>query len=291
MTRLLWRAHDPGAVTPPGSRFCTPTDPATRNDTALQGEEELGRVYDSILEARFDQVDAELQARVRPGPGEACDVLAATALWWRILLDPDSRALDDEFSTRGRARHSHQRRVDRARRRTTQRPGSTWAAPTPRGCSGACCVTPSWQPHATASASSRRSNAPSSSAPDLDDAYFGIGMYQVLRRRRAGGSEVSAVPAAAARWRSRSGPRADAPRAQPRAALQGEADYQLHVIYLWYEESTDRALELLRDLEKEYPANPLFLSSIAEIQDTYLHDITASLAPGGRCWTWPAIGA
>ena len=28
--------------------------------------------------------------------------------------------------------------------------------------------------------------------------------------------------------------------------LQGEADYQLHVIYLWYERQTPRALQLLR---------------------------------------------
>ena len=26
-------------------------------------------------------------------------MLEATALWWRIQLDPDSRALDEEFST------------------------------------------------------------------------------------------------------------------------------------------------------------------------------------------------
>jgi predicted Zn-dependent protease len=60
--------------------------------------------------------------------------------------------------------------------------------------------------------------------------------------------------------------------------LQGEADYQLHLIYLWYEERTDRALELLRGLQRQYPANPLFLVRIAEIQDTYEHDLTGSLA-------------
>ena len=73
-------------------------------------------------------------------------------------------------------------------------------------------------------------------------------------------------------------------RARNRGRLiRGEADYQLHVIYLWYEESADRALELLRGLEKEYPTNPLFPMSIADIQDTYLHDTTASLA------TWRTI--
>ena len=31
--------------------------------------------------------------------GPACDVLTATAIWWKILLDPESRELDDEFSS------------------------------------------------------------------------------------------------------------------------------------------------------------------------------------------------
>jgi hypothetical protein len=37
------------------------------------------------------------------------------------------------------------------------------------------------------------------------------------------------------------------------------------------------ALELLRELQKRYPNNPLFLSQIAEIEDVYVHDIAASL--------------
>ena len=65
--------------------------------------------------------------------------------------------------------------------------------------------------------------------------------------------------------------------------LQGEADYQLHVIYLWYERQTPRALQLLQSLHERYPANPLFLAQIAEIQDVYQHDVTASLA------TWRAL--
>src|SRR6478736_2160212 len=65
----------------------------------IRGVDGLARAYDFILEARFDQVDAELRRACGPAPPEACDVLAATALWWRILLDPLNRALDDEFST------------------------------------------------------------------------------------------------------------------------------------------------------------------------------------------------
>ncbi len=60
--------------------------------------------------------------------------------------------------------------------------------------------------------------------------------------------------------------------------LQGEADYQLSIIYLWYENQTPHAINLLQALHEQYPGNPLFLSQIAHIQDAYQHDITASLA-------------
>ena len=65
----------------------------------LRGADALARVYDVILDARFDQVDAELRRACGPAPAEACDVLEATAIWWRILLDPESRALDAVFAT------------------------------------------------------------------------------------------------------------------------------------------------------------------------------------------------
>jgi hypothetical protein len=58
----------------------------------LRGVEGLARAYDYILDARFDQADVELGRACGPAPREACDVLTATALWWRILLDPDSLA-------------------------------------------------------------------------------------------------------------------------------------------------------------------------------------------------------
>ena len=65
---------------------------------ALRGEDGLVRAYDFILEARFDQVDAELRRACGPAPAEACNVLEATAMWWRIQLDTESHALDDEFT-------------------------------------------------------------------------------------------------------------------------------------------------------------------------------------------------
>ena len=65
--------------------------------------------------------------------------------------------------------------------------------------------------------------------------------------------------------------------------VRSEVDYQLHVLYLWYEKRPDRAIELLRDLQKRHPANPHFPQLIAETQDHYQHDETASLR------TWRAL--
>lgn len=277
MTRLLWALTILALVTPPGIPVSARQQiPPTRNDTALQGEEELGRVYESILEARFDQVDAELKRACGPAPAEACDVLAATAIWWRILLDPESRALDDEFSSA----------VERAIRTNEE-----WTKRSPDDAEawfylgGAYAARVQWRVLRGAKLAAARDGKrikealerATELAPDLDDAYFGIGLYRYY-------ADVAPATAKFLRFLlllpggDREAGLEQMLRARNRGRLiKGEAEYQLHVIYLWYEESTDRALELLRDLEKEYPTNPLFLSSIAEIQDTYLHDITASL--------------
>src|SRR5258706_235733 len=95
--------------------FLSAAAAAPRSARPIRGIEGLARAYDFSLEARFDQVDAELRRACGPAPPEACDVLGATALWWRILLDPESRALDDEFSTAvDRAIESTEAWTDRA---------------------------------------------------------------------------------------------------------------------------------------------------------------------------------
>jgi len=54
--------------------------------------------------------------------------------------------------------------------------------------------------------------------------------------------------------------------------LEGEADYQLHWLYLWYEHKAEGALSLLRRLDARYPSNPIFMQRIAEVQHEYFHD-------------------
>ena len=261
---------------PSGRGRPAPPPPAPDRPSLIRGEESLARAYDFILDARFDQVDAELHRACGPAPPEACDVLSATALWWRILIDPLNRSLDDEFSTA----------VDRAIRTTED-----WTERAPDDAEawfylgGAYAARVQWrvlreERVAAARDGKRIKQALERSielSPGLEDAYFGIGLYQyyadvapaaakVLRffLMLPGGDKTEGL---AQMLRARNGGR----------LLQGEADYQLHLIYLWYEHQPARALDLLRGLQKHYPGNPSFLALIADIQDTYLHDVTASL--------------
>jgi Tetratricopeptide repeat len=259
---------------PPSGRG-RPAPPPDR-PALIRGEEPLARAYDFILDARFDQVDAELRRACGPAPPEACDVLAATALWWRILLDPLNRSLDDEFSTS----------VDHAIQVTED-----WTERAPDDAEawfylgGAYAARVQWrvlrEERVAAARDGKRIKQALERAielsPGLEDAYFGIGLYQyyadvapaaakVLRffLMLPGGDKTEGL---AQMLRARNGGR----------LLQGEADYQLHLIYLWYEHQPARALELLRGLQNHYPGNPLFPALIADVQDTYLHDVTASL--------------
>jgi hypothetical protein len=242
----------------------------------LRGEDGLVRAYEFILEARFDQVDAELRRACGPAPIEACHVLDATALWWRIQLDPDNRVLDPEFTA------SVERAIRAAEAWTERAPQDAEAWFYLGGAYGARVQ---WRVLRGEKIAAARDGKRIKEAleravslePGLDDAYFGLGMYKYY---------ADVAPAAARVLRFLlllpGGDRDEGLREMLRARsrgrlLQGEADYQLHVIYLWYEHQTRRAIELLRGLQARYPGNPLYLMQIAQIQDSYEHDITASL--------------
>jgi tetratricopeptide (TPR) repeat protein len=263
-------------LAPAWQRRPVPPVPAAQAAHTFVGEEGLIRSYDLILDARFDDVAASLRRACGPAPPEACQVLEATALWWQIQLDPDSLALDSAFSTS----------VDRA-----IQSAEAWIARAPESdeawfyLGGAYAARVQWRVLRAERLAAARDGKRIKEAlehalvlnPDLDDAYFGIGMYQYY---------ADVAPAAARFLRfllllpggDREEGLAQMLRARSRGRLlQGEADYQIHIIYLWYEQETERAIELLRGLAKRYPENPLFPWQIAEIQDTYQHDITASL--------------
>jgi tetratricopeptide (TPR) repeat protein len=271
--------------------------PRARARPDIRGIDELAGVYDAILDARFDQVDAELRRACGsgppdtsslprwgggPAPPEACAVLSATALWWRILLDPDSRALDAEFSIA----------ADHAIRAT-----EAWTVRSPESAEswfylgGAYAARVQWRVLRNEKLAAARDGKSIKLALEralaldasLEDAYFGVGMYKYY-------ADVAPTAAKILRFLlllpggDRKEGLAQMLRARTRGRLlQGEADYQLHIVYLWYERQTPRALELLHSLHDRHPANPLFLAQIAEIQDRYQHDVTASLA------TWRSL--
>ena len=243
---------------------------------ALRGEDGLVRAYEFILEARFDQVDAELRRACGPAPPEACDVLEATALWWRIQLDPASHALDPAFIA------SVERAIRTAEAWIERAPDSAEAWFYLGGAYGARVQ---WRvlrgEKVAAARDGKRIKEAMDRAialePGMDDAYFGLGMYKYY---------ADVAPAAARVLRFLlllpGGDRKEGLREMLRARsrgrlVAGEADYQLHIIYLWYERQTRRAIELLYALQARFPGNPLYLTQIAEIQDTYDHDVVASL--------------
>jgi hypothetical protein len=59
---------------------------------------QLAPTYELILDTRFEQADQALRA-CAPAPAEACRVLQASALWWRILQNPNDTAYDQTFRT------------------------------------------------------------------------------------------------------------------------------------------------------------------------------------------------
>ena len=243
----------------------------------LTGRAALVKVYDAILDADFDEAEAQLAKACPPGPREACDVLAATATWWRILLDPDSRALDRRFNNE----------TDKAIAST-----EAWVARDPKNAEahfyagGAYAARVQWRVLRNEKIAAARDGKRIKQAleraieldPELDDAYFGIGLYQYY---------ADVAPAAAKMFRFLlmlpGGDKKEGLARMRRARasgelLRGEADYQLQIIYLWYEKRVDVAAELLEQLHDRYPGNPLFSFELADVNDRYRHDIAATLS-------------
>lgn len=250
--------------------------PAVRGLSAAPA---LARVYDAIFDARFDEARTLQQEACGPAPEEACLVLDAVALWWQIQLDPLNPARDAAFESRVEAA------IAAAEAWTVREPtrAETWFY-----LSGAYGARVQWralrrEPFGAARDGKRIKDALERALaldPAMQDAYFGIGLYHYY-------ADVAPAAVKMLRWllllpggdrhrglqemlRARSGGQ----------IVRDEADYQLHLVYLWYEKQPRRALELLAGLRARHPRNPHFLHVTADIEDVYLHDPKASL----RSW-------
>jgi tetratricopeptide (TPR) repeat protein len=244
---------------------------------ALTEAPRLAAVYDAILDARFENVDVLLKQTCPPAPEGACLVLGVVSLWWQIQINPESRALDSRFRELAAAAIA----ANEAWTRREPQRAEAWfylaAAHGPRV---------QWRVLRGERLGAARDGKRIKDAleralqldPSVHDAYFGIGLYHYY---------AAVAPAAAKllRWllflpggNREMGLREMQQARDKGELLRGEADFQLHVVYLWYERRTGDALNLLERLDARYPNNPLFLQMIAEIRDTYLHDHAASAA-------------
>jgi tetratricopeptide (TPR) repeat protein len=251
--------------------------PAAAQD--LTGETQLRRVYDAIFDARFDDVPPLLARTCPPAPSEACQLLEAVNVWWQIQLDPTSLARDTQFQSRIDAAVAS---AEAWTRRDPER-AEAWFY-----LGGAYGARAQWKVLRRERLSAARDGKRIKEAleraltldPRLQEAYFGIGLYHYY-------ADVAPTAAKMLRWLlllpggDKAQGMQEMLRARQHAQLFGdEADYQLHVIYLWYEKQPQRALELLTNLRDRHPRNPLFPQLIAQVQDVYLHDLSASL----RTW-------
>jgi hypothetical protein len=250
--------------------------PAAARASLTEGPR-LAAIYDAILAADFPRADAQLRESCPPAPAEACATLEAAARWWQIHINPES-PLDDQRFTDAAARAI---KVNDAWTRREPANAEAWFY-----LAGAYGPLVQWKILRGERVSAARDGARIKAAleralkldPTLVDAHFGIGLYHYY-------AAVAPAYAKMLRWllllpggnrelglREMIEARADG------ELLKGEADYQLHFVYLWYENRPQDAIALLESLEARYPTNPLFLQRIAEATDTYLHDSRASAA-------------
>lgn len=255
----------------------TPRLHAAPVHTSLTGIAELRPIYDLILDSRLGQADRALQDACGPAPVGACKVLLATVTWWRILLNPNDTSHDAELTTRVDAA------IDECTRWTESDEGraEAWFY-----LGAAYGVRVSFRVQRGERLAAARDGKRIKEAlerataldPGLADARFGVGLYKyyadiapaaakVLRflLMLPGGDRVEGLE--------------DMEAVHERGVLlQGEADYQLHWIYLWYENEPKRAYALLRSLRERYPGNPHFVERLADVDDRYFHDAGAALA-------------
>ena len=253
--------------------------PSAQVSGGLTGAAQINRVYDAILDARFGDVPALLTETCPPAPRQVCGLLDTVALWWQIQLDPDNTSRDALFQSKVDASIAA---MDAWTRAEPRRAEAWFYLGGAYGARGQHRVL-RHQVLSAARDGKRIKEALERSLsldPDLKDAYFGIGLYHYY---------ADVAPAAAKLLRFLlllpGGDRTEGLQEMLRARnggqlLRSEADYQLHIIYIWYEHEPLKAIELVNGLRARYPHNPHFPQVVAEIQDVYLHDLTASL----RSW-------
>ena len=265
-----------------------------RNNAAAdrhhRGTPRVARAYDLILNADFEGLARALPSTCPPAPAVVCLGLEALSLWWQIQLDPESLRLDAPLVAKVNAAIAEAERMTKAE---PQRAEAWFYLGAAYG------VRAQFRVHRVerlaAARDGKRIKASLERAlaldPDMYDAEFGIGMYRYY-------ADIAPAVFRFLRWLLLlpGGDRVDGLRQLERAAtrgvlVRGEALYQIHVLYLWYEKKWPEALEIIRTLQARYPRNPLFRQIEAEILDVYFHDAAASLTASEQLLALAASGA
>jgi hypothetical protein len=231
----------------------------------------VARVYDRILDADFDTLPPRLAETCPPAPAEACLMLDAVARQWRVLIDPADPSLLPPFTL------AAERAITESQAWTTREPerAEAWFYLGGAYAARAQLRVLRKEPLAAARDGKRIKEALERGLrldPALEDAKFGIGMYRYY---------ADVAPAALRLLRfllllpggNRSEGLQQMIDARDRGqVLRGEADYQLHLVYLWYEKRPGDALAIVRSLQRRYPRNPLFYLLEADVLHTYFND-------------------
>ena len=236
----------------------------------------LVKAYDLILEARFDEAEQQLKSACPPAPQPACEVIGAVNDYWRLLLNPEDTSRDAVLLARINGA------IDAAEAWVAREPKRAEAWFYLGGAYGTRVLLRGQRGQYLAAARDGKRIHDSlqlaiSLDPALGDAYFGLGLYHYY----------AAIAPRAARILSmlmflpggdRAGGLKEMEQTRSKGLLlRGEADYQLHLIYLWYEKQPMTALRLIEGLRTRYPGNPVFYIRLADVQANYLRNHQAAL--------------
>lgn len=242
----------------------------------LTSPEPLTKAYELILDARFDDAHRQLQQACPPAPRPACEVLDAVADYWQILLDPENTSRDGKLIGK----------IDASIAST-----ESWVAREPKraeawfyngGAYGTRVLLRGLREEYLAAARDGKRIHDSlrhavTLDPMLTDAYFGLGLYHYYAAIAPTAARVLRflllLPAG-----DRAGGLKEMEQTRTQGMLlRGEADYQLHLIYLWYERQAMRSLGLVEGLRNRYPHNPVFYTRLATVQGDYLKNHQGAL--------------
>jgi len=250
---------------------------ATAADAAgLTAPEPLMKAYDLILDARFDEAERQLKSSCPPAPQPACDVVGAVNDYWRLLLDAEDVSHDTALLTRINASIGS---------------GEAWVAKEPKrpeawfylgGAYGTRVLLRGLRnQYLSAARDGKRIHDSLQLAttmdPSLGDAYFGLGLYHYYAAIAPRAARILSMLMFLPGGDREGGLREMEQTRSKGMLLRGEADYQLHLIYLWYERQHITALRLIDGLRTRYPHNPVFYLRLADVQGNYVRNHQSAL--------------